>query len=208
MTAGRRLEGEGNIIEAAGVDLGGTEFEVFGDRNRIVVGEGGIVTNTKFVILGSDNLIEIGENCDFIYGASLWIEDNGCEIRIGSNTTIGMACITVTENGSKASIGKDCLLAYDIDIRTGDSHSILDVKTGECINHAEDVSIGDHVWIGAHAIILKGVSIGDDSVIGTGSVVTSSCEPGSLMAGNPARVTRTGIRWQAERVQRTKRNPI
>ncbi len=108
--------------------------------------------------------------------------------------------IAVTEPGSKVVVGEECMFANDIDIRTGDSHSILDAATGKRINFAENVTIGDHVWVASHAIILKGVEIGADSVVAAGSIVTKSCAPGSLLAGNPARVIREGISWKRERI--------
>ncbi len=54
--------------------------------------------------------------------------------------------------------------------------------------------IGERCFIGARAIILPGVHVGDGSIVGTGSVVTRDVPPGSIVAGNPARVLRTGIR--------------
>lgn len=53
------------------------------------------------------------------------------------------------------------------------------------------IVVGDHVWIGANAVLLPGVSIGDNCVIGAGSVVTKSVQANSVAAGNPARVIRT-----------------
>jgi acetyltransferase-like isoleucine patch superfamily enzyme len=53
------------------------------------------------------------------------------------------------------------------------------------------VMIGDDVWIGRHATILKGVTIGDRSIVGAGAVVTRSVPPDVVVAGNPARVVRS-----------------
>jgi acetyltransferase-like isoleucine patch superfamily enzyme len=53
------------------------------------------------------------------------------------------------------------------------------------------VKIGDNVWIGMNAVILKGVTIGDNSVVAAGAVVTKSIAPNTIVAGNPAIVVKT-----------------
>lgn len=56
-----------------------------------------------------------------------------------------------------------------------------------------DTFIGERCFIGAHAIILPGIRVGDGSIVGTGSVVTRDVPPGSIVAGNPAKIIREGI---------------
>jgi acetyltransferase-like isoleucine patch superfamily enzyme len=56
---------------------------------------------------------------------------------------------------------------------------------------AEQITIGSDCWIAAHSIILPGVRIGAGSVVGAGAVVNRSCEPGSVLAGVPARTMGT-----------------
>jgi acetyltransferase-like isoleucine patch superfamily enzyme len=55
---------------------------------------------------------------------------------------------------------------------------------------ARSVEVGDRVWIGARAIILKGVSVGHDAMIAAGAIVTHDVPPHAVVAGNPARVVR------------------
>ena len=57
-----------------------------------------------------------------------------------------------------------------------------------------DTRIGARCFIGAHSIILPGVTVGDGSIVGAGSVVTADVPPATMVAGNPARVVRTGIK--------------
>jgi len=206
----QHIRGEGNEIRAEKAGLSNVELDIIGNRNRILIGEGCILNNLKIRLRGSGHLIELGRNCRVSRGGVFWFEDDDCELHIGRDTTLVEVSIAVTEAGSRVDIGEGCMLANDIDIRTGDSHSILDAASGSRINFAQDVSIRNSVWIAAHAIILKGVTIGENSVVAAGAVVTKSCEPGSLLAGNPARVVKTGIAWRRERLagERThERNP-
>ncbi len=62
------------------------------------------------------------------------------------------------------------------------------------------VDISNHIWIAPHVVILKGVHIGEDSVVATGSVLTESCESGVIVGGNPAKVIKTGVSWRRERI--------
>jgi acetyltransferase-like isoleucine patch superfamily enzyme len=80
-------------------------------------------------------------------------------------------------------IGRDCRIARDVIIMDTDQHEVP--------GHAlliEPVEIEDRVWIGARAIVLKGVRIGHDSVIAAGAVVTSDVPPRTVVGGVPARV--------------------
>lgn len=113
----------------------------------------------------------------------------GAELMIGDNTGIsgGSICSAVSVR-----IGKRCLLGADVIITDTDFHSINPVGRRYNRNfaeiHAAPVEIGNDVFIGTRAIILKGVSIGNGSIVGAAAVVTRSVEPGSIVAGNPARL--------------------
>jgi acetyltransferase-like isoleucine patch superfamily enzyme len=196
------IQGQGNLFQAGGARLSNVELDIIGDRNRITVGEGSALINLKFHLRGSDHVVEIGKNCRVTRGGLFWMEDDHCSLIIGQGTSMVEVHIAVTEPGSKVVIGEECMFANDIDVRSGDSHSILDASSGERINFAENVIIGRHVWVASHAIILKGVELGENSVVAAGAVVTRSCEPGSILAGNPAKVIKSGISWKRERIAR------
>ena len=192
----KSIRGKGNSIQTNRARLVGMELDIIGDHNQIVIGDESVLYHLKIRIRGSDHCIELGRNCRIIQGGVFWIEDDHCLLQIGQNTTMVEANISVTEPGSKVVIGEDCMFANDIDIRSGDSHSVIEAITGRRINFAEDVVIGNHVWIAAHTVILKGATIGEHSVVASGAVVTRSCEPGAILAGNPAKVIKTGIDWK------------
>ena len=104
------------------------------------------------------------------------------------------------EKNSIIRIGKDFMLSNNIIIRTSDSHSIIDNNTRQRINPAQNIDIGDHVWIGAWARILKGAIIGNNSVIATGSIVTSKIGSNCIAAGIPAKVVKENVDWDREKL--------
>lgn len=134
----------------------------------------------------------------------------GKEAYIGGNsqiygTRLDLGDYTGIENliviGSQpVHIGKYCALAGHLTIIT--SNHILDKPNiqarlqnlyfQDSMDDARKggVTIGNNVWIGLHALILPGVTIGDGAVVGAGSVVTKSVEPFTIVAGNPAKVIR------------------
>ncbi len=197
----KTIQGQENVFEAEGAKLSGVHVDIIGDNNRIKIGSGSVLSNVHFRIRGSGHCIEFGENCRVSRGGVLWFEDRNGLLQVGSGTTMVEVHVAVTEK-SKVIIGEDCMFANDIDIRTGDSHSVIDTQTGERLNFAGDVVINRHVWIAPHTVVLKGVNIGENSIIATGAVVTKSCKPGVIIGGNPARVIKTGVSWTRERIAR------
>ena len=121
---------------------------------------------------------------------------------IGDNCFVKLSGINVINQSveivmRKVSIGSGCLWSSGL-LTTSDYHSILSVSTGKRINNPKDVTIGNRVWFGVDFLILKGTSIGNDSVIAAKSVVTSGIyEDNVVLAGNPARVVRKNIYWDA-----------
>lgn len=87
----------------------------------------------------------------------------------------------------EVNIGEDCLLANYVTIMDNDYHDLLDRSLP---GQSGSIFIGDRVWLGIRAVVLKGVTIGSDSVIGAGSVVTRDIPPNCLAVGSPARVVK------------------
>lgn len=109
----------------------------------------------------------------------------GSQISIGDHTFINYgASITAYQN---VHIGRHCLLGHHLRIIDRNEHGL---EQREVAPPAAPVTIEDHVWIGAHVIVLPGVRIGHNSAIGAGSVVTRDVPANSLAVGNPARVVR------------------
>jgi acetyltransferase-like isoleucine patch superfamily enzyme len=113
-------------------------------------------------------------------------------IEIGDNTMLNGVSITAYK---KVHIGKNCQIASNTFISDIDFHPVdPEIRAKQVLGHKidfntvnkRDVIIGDNVWIGWGAIILKGVKIGDNAIIAAGSVVLKDIPINCLVAGNPA----------------------
>lgn len=115
----------------------------------------------------------------------------GAEIDIGAETGLSgtVICAAVSVR-----IGEECLFGADVQIMDTDFHALAPDKRRYNVNPTEiasgPVNIGRNVFVGARSTILKGVTIGSDSVIGAGSVVVSDIPAGVIACGNPARVVK------------------
>lgn len=124
---------------------------------------------------------------------------SGSALSIGHSTSIeGLAVMLV---GGKCHIGNDCMLSSGITIWANDSHRLMDAETGELLNdQPQGVLIGDHCWIGQGATFTKNAIIPANTVVGLQSVVTKSFrEEFTVLAENPAKVIKNGVKWSRER---------
>ncbi len=189
----------GNTMKASGALLWRCRIEFQGKNNRLIVGPLTFLNGVRIVMRGDDQTVMIGPKVMFSRGGDIWLEDDESGLVIGDGTKIESAHIASTE-GKTITIGSDCMFSTDIEIRNGDSHSIIDVATSSRINPAADVFIRDHVWLGASAVILKGADIGAGSIVGTGAIVSAQTPPQCVVAGVPGKVVKTGVSWVREKI--------
>lgn len=121
------------------------------------------------------------ENCQFYSGVRLEVGKNG-KLIIKNGTYINRNTLIIANK--LVEIGKDCKISWDVIIMDSDLHPM----PGETQLNDKPVIIGNNVWIGCRAIILKGVNIGDGAIIAAGSVVTKDIPEYSIAAGVPAKV--------------------
>lgn len=190
----------GNMIHKANCFMKYCYIEVYGKNNIIDFGEAAnYLTSCHIYVNGNNNHIRLGERNVFING-ELWIEDDNGQICFGNKNRIeGRTHIAAIE-GTSIIFGNECLFSSDVVFRTGDSHSIIDQETENRINPSKSITILNKVWFGNKATILKGVTIESESIVGSGAVVTKSVPANCIVAGNPAKIIKKGIKWNIKRI--------
>ena len=113
--------------------------------------------------------------------------DYGYNIETGENFFMNMNCVIL--DGAKVTFGDNVFVAPGCGFYTA-GHPLDVERRNAGLEYALPIRIGNNVWIGAQVCVLPGVTIGDNSVIGAGSVVTKDIPSGVLAAGNPCRVIR------------------
>lgn len=167
-----------------------------------ILAEGVDAIGAPIVDLHADSSIRFGKNVRLIsktFATALGVNHQvvlrtlaaGARIHIGNGVGISGGSIC---SARLVEIGDDTMLGANVTITDTDFHSLHPANRGghthPTIGVAE-VRIGRRVFIGTNTIVLKGVTVGDNSVIGAGSVVTKSIPANSIAGGNPCRVIRS-----------------
>jgi len=145
-----------------GVEINGWPVSI-GDHTTLIATMEKRIRITAWMANGKSGKIEIGRHCLICPG-----------VRIQSATAI--------------TIGDDCMMAQNACITDADWHDIYD--RSESIGKTKEIIIDSNVWIGDSAMICKGVHIGENAVIGAGSIVVKDIPANAIAAGNPASVIR------------------
>lgn len=181
---------------------------IIGDRNSIVCIESGakiildgylklnaaILPNSKAesrVVLKENSVMEVNGNFTAYYNTEIYLFEN-------SHLSVGWSYInagTQIRCMEKISIGNQCAIGRNVMIMDFDAHRIT-FSDGTNNKSTKPISIHDHVWIGANATILKGVTIGEGAIVGAGAVVTNDIPAHSIAIGVPARVMKEGVSWE------------
>lgn len=140
-------------------------------------GERGGIIRELFGSVGARFEIEPTFKCDY-----------GFNIHAGDGLFMNFDCVIL--DVCEVRIGHSCFFGPGVHVYAA-THPLDAALRASGPEFGKAVRIGDRVWIGGRAVILPGVTIGDDAVIGAGSVVTRDVPRGAVVAGNPARVIRS-----------------
>jgi acetyltransferase-like isoleucine patch superfamily enzyme len=154
------------------------------------------ISPNSFMMNSDKTLLEIEGKLNIVGNTYI---GKGCRLDIGKNAIVNLNkvfinanCLFVIKNG--LDIGKSSIVSWNCQFIDEDFHNIMYENKTE---KEKKIVIGEHVWIGANCVIMKGVSIADGCVIAANSVVTRSVEEKNiLLAGHPAKIIKREIEWK------------
>lgn len=164
-----------------------------------ITGGGKLILNQK-LIPGSNAecIVALGDNSTVnVEGEFRLYPDTQLRLRKNAVVNLGSGYVnqgTIIHCENSITIGRNVAISFNCYIADSDFHTIIN-NDGKCLNPAKPVVIGDRVWIGQGAVILKGVTIGNGAIIAAGSVVTKDVPPNTMVAGNPAVVKKENVKW-------------
>ena len=161
-------------------------FLVLGTENSSFEGWSG---RSKIYILKEGRLIIRGYN-QIGRGSLIWILEGGKIEFKGNSSTSGNNMFIAKKS---ITIGRDCAIAFGVTISDHDFHKTY--NSGKENPETLPVVIGDRVWIGMNATILKGVTIGDGAIVAAGAVVTRDIPERTMVAGVPAKIIKRNIEY-------------
>jgi acetyltransferase-like isoleucine patch superfamily enzyme len=148
--------------------------------------------------IGRDATLRIGRWAWLGHGTKIRVHEG--EVSIGAKTVMGQECtISAFQH---VSIGRECIVADRVMLIDFD-HGAVEVERPVRLQgiYKRDVRVGHNVWMGYGACVLRGVSIGDNSIVGTSAVITRNVPANAVVGGSPARVIRMreaprSMRWE------------
>ena len=167
---------------------------------------------TRYLLFILKRTAIVGKNVRLFVHAR-WTNNKKNQLRIGDNVVLGKVEFNIHEKGKliighytaisglrvectdEVTIGKYCQISYNVNIHDNNSHppekrksQMLGKESNSIyLSEIKPVHIGDNVWIGHDVTIMKGVTIGENSIIATGSIVTKDVLPNTIVAGNSAK---------------------
>lgn len=164
-------------------------------RHRLVEVGSGVQFNVP--IRGGNGCLRIGANVMLGYreayrlgSGAIMLQTRGedAEILVGAGTSFNNNVVLCATQSVR--IGERCLIADGVAIYDSDFHELNPATRHSSAGPSAAVVVGTNVWLGSRSIVLKGVTIGDNAVIGAMSLVTKDIPPNTVAAGVPARVIR------------------
>ncbi len=172
--------------------IGNCSIEFRGENNILVI-EPGVELVHSTITFGTDNAVVYLSASPQPYRVAINANRDSVTF-FGKNNYFNQVFTTITSERKNIIVGNDGLFSFGIVVRTADPHLIYDARTTERINPSRSVLIGDHVWVGQSAMLLKGSQVGSGAIVAGGAIVSNKEVPSnSVFAGNPGKVIKREI---------------
>ena len=189
----QKFEAENGNVIYGDLQCKDSKIEFMGKNNILFLSEKANLRNAQITFVGSNALVFIGKSC---FRGRIMIFTN-CVCYIGN--ALGQSASDMFLNITSESyciIGDDCLFSWGVVLESSDHHPIFDFKTHQCLNTSKrNILIGDHIWVGQYAWVLKNTFLASGSILGAKGIATKTYYSNSANVGIPAKQTRKGIFW-------------
>tara|TARA_R110002051_G_scaffold200569_1_gene267409 strand:+ start:10906 stop:11577 length:672 start_codon:yes stop_codon:yes gene_type:complete len=169
-----------------------SSIQVLGNNNTIYIESRCSFKDFRLIVRGDNNSITIKRGVWFLGGAISVASFS--KLEIGERSSFGPRLEFVVES-AKLNIGDDCMAAAGLTIRTTDTHGIYNLEDGKLINKPRDVTVGDYVWFGKDATVLKGANVGPCNIVAMNSMFTKESGGFEFWGGSPAKKIRSNVMW-------------
>lgn len=175
------------------------------NNSRFIIGDNVTIENANPWLVANEAVCEVGANCKFKKTGLVNVLDNA-EFYIGDGSTFENNYHMSIQEGTTCRFGNDCMASNDLIVRTNDGHTIFDnekkanVNTVPEIRSKRQIILGKHVWVGQRCALLYNTKIGDNTIVGMGSVVKGNFDGNCMIAGVPAKIIKRNISWSRKKV--------
>ena len=185
---------------------GTVSIQIEGDENEVRIGDLQAEGNVTIRCQGNRGRVEIvglwvHEWMSILNGSDLaHVKSEGAVCCIGEGVTVESITILNHHSHGEIVIGDGCMIGNRVMLMNSDTHPIYGMETGEIINRpVRPLKIGENVWLGMNATVLKGTSVPAGSIVGCNATVAHSFhEKNVVLAGCPARVVKRRVFWKVE----------
>lgn len=165
----------------------------YGTGNVLFVEDGAKLSNCTLNFRGDGSVIHIRASRRkahlkvTVYNESVFY--------LGPGASFTSAARVLPSERTHVIVGSDAMFSSRVAFRTADPHLVYSVTTHQRVNPSRSIWVGDHVWLGEEALVLKGARVGSGSILAARSVVTKDVPSNATAAGAPAKVVGSQIFW-------------
>lgn len=185
-----------NVLKLIRTRCSRSSFFIDGYNNKIIIVADELY-KCDIKIYGKNNVIKVEAGAK-IFNLQCTLRGDNSTITIGENTTIGSGCFVCMGNKNYIRIGKECMIADNVEIWNTDSHPIYSLEDGRLLNHSLPITIDDKVWVGKNCTILKGTHVSSNAIIGMNTVVCNDIPANSVSVGTPNKIIKTDVFWNRD----------